>query len=61
LGVSRYELDVGKIFGAVPYGLLKKHLGNEMIFYASAAFNTINLHQINTSAFVIDISLRVLS
>tara|TARA_B110000858_G_scaffold37735_1_gene42425 strand:- start:112 stop:270 length:159 start_codon:yes stop_codon:yes gene_type:complete len=32
LGVSRYELDVGKIFGAVPYGLLKKHLGNEMIF-----------------------------
>jgi len=32
LGVSRYELDAGKIFGAVPYALLKKHLGNEMIF-----------------------------
>jgi len=52
LGVSRYELDVGKIFGAVPYGLLKNHLGNEMIFYASSAFNTMNFNEFTSNQYL---------
>jgi len=45
LGVSRYELDAGKIFGEVPYPILKNHLGNETLFYTSAAFNTMNFNE----------------
>ncbi len=45
LGVSRYELDAGKVFGEVPYPILKNHLGNETLFYTSAAFNTMNFNE----------------
>ncbi|MDG1278353.1 MAG: DUF5686 family protein [Algoriphagus sp.] len=45
LGVSRYELDAGKIFGEVPYPILKNHLGNETLFYTTAAFNTMNFNE----------------
>jgi len=44
-GVSRYELDAGKIFGEVPYPILKNHLGNETLFYTSAAFNTMDFNE----------------
>ena len=45
MGVSRYELDAGKIFGVLPYALLKNHLGNEMIFCTSATFNTMSFNE----------------
>uniref|UniRef100_UPI0025DFCEDE DUF5686 and carboxypeptidase-like regulatory domain-containing protein n=1 Tax=Algoriphagus sp. TaxID=1872435 RepID=UPI0025DFCEDE len=45
LGISRYELDAGKVFGEVPYPILKNHLGNETLFYTSAAFNTMNFNE----------------
>jgi hypothetical protein len=44
-GVSRYEFDAGKIYGEVPYPVLKNHLGNETSFYTSAAFNTMNFNE----------------
>ena len=44
-GVSRYEFDAGKVFGEVPYPILKNHLGNETLFYTSAAFNTMNFNE----------------
>lgn len=44
-GVSRYEFDAGKVFGEVPYPVLKNHLGNETLFYTSAAFNTMNFNE----------------
>ncbi len=44
-GVSRYEADFGKIFGEVPYPVLKNHLGNETLFYTDAAFNTMNFNE----------------
>ncbi|MBN3581994.1 carboxypeptidase-like regulatory domain-containing protein [Algoriphagus aestuarii] len=44
-GVSRYELDAGKIFGEVPYPILKNHLGNGTLFYTTAAFNTMNFNE----------------
>lgn len=45
LGVSRYEFDAGKIFGEVPYPILKNHLGNGTLFYTTAAFNTMNFNE----------------
>jgi len=44
-GVSRYEVDAGKVFGEVPYPILKNHLGNQTLFYTSAAFNTMNFNE----------------
>lgn len=44
-GVSRYEFNAGKVFGEVPYPILKNHLGNETLFYTSAAFNTMNFNE----------------
>ena len=35
----------GKIFGEVPYPLLRNHLGNETLFYTNAAFNTMNFNE----------------
>lgn len=45
LGVSRYELNAGKILGEVPYPILENHLGNETLFYTSAAFNTMDFNE----------------
>ncbi|NQW27558.1 MAG: carboxypeptidase-like regulatory domain-containing protein [Flammeovirgaceae bacterium] len=45
LGVSRYEIDAGKVFGEVPYPILKNHLGNEKNFYTTVAFNTMNFNE----------------
>lgn len=45
LGVSRYEAEAGKIFGEVPYPILRNHLGNETLFYTNAAFNTMNFNE----------------
>lgn len=39
-GVSRYDLNFGKIYSTIPYPLLNAHLGNaNSVFYTSAAFN----------------------
>jgi hypothetical protein len=51
LGVGRYELDAGKIFGEVPYPILKNHLGNETWFYTSAAFNTMNFTEFTSDQY----------
>ncbi|OOG73640.1 DUF5686 family protein [Algoriphagus sp. A40] len=51
LGVGRYELDAGKIFGEVPYPILKNHLGNETIFYTTAAFNTMNFTEFTSDQY----------
>ena len=52
LGVGRYELDAGKIFGEVPYPILKNHLGNETVFYTTAAFNTMNFTEFTSDQYL---------
>jgi hypothetical protein len=52
LGVGRYELDAGKIWGEVPYPLLRNHLGNETLFYTTAAFNTMNFNEFASDRFM---------
>jgi hypothetical protein len=45
LGVSRYELNAGLIRGEVPYPLLENHLGNETLFYTTAAYNLMDFFE----------------
>jgi len=52
LGVSRYELDAGKVFGEVPYPILKNHLGNQTFFYTTAAFNTMNFNEFSSDQYL---------
>ena len=39
LGISRYRVEYGKIFGTIPYPLLKIHRGNETYIYSSKSYN----------------------
>jgi hypothetical protein len=41
-GYAKYYFTAGKIFGTLPYPLLKIHLGNETFFYNVRAFNLMN-------------------
>jgi hypothetical protein len=52
LGTGRYEVDAGKLWGEVPYPLLKNHLGNETLFYTTAAFNTMNFNEFASDQFI---------
>ena len=38
-GRTYYDINVGKIFGTVPYPILETHIGNESAFYSTVAFN----------------------
>jgi hypothetical protein len=39
-GYSRYEVNLGKVYGQLPYPLLNVHLGNaNSIFFTTAAYN----------------------
>ncbi|MDQ3535038.1 MAG: DUF5686 family protein, partial [Bacteroidota bacterium] len=42
LGRFQYNLSGGKIFNPLPYPLLKVHIGNETLFYTTAAYNLMN-------------------
>lgn len=52
LGVSRYSLEAGKYFGDLPYPMLQVHLGNESLFYTSAAFNLMNVAEFASDSYV---------
>ena len=40
VGTSSYRLEGSYLFGALPYPLLQMHLGNEGLFYTTAAYST---------------------
>ncbi len=44
-GVSNFSLTGEYNFSALPYPLLKVHIGNESIFYTSAAYNLMNFSE----------------
>jgi len=44
-GWSKYVLEGGKIFGTLPYPLLKLHEGNQTYFYDEYAFNLMNYYE----------------
>ena len=45
LGYFKYIVDVGQIFGTVPYPLLKLHEGNETYAFYKYAFNMMNYYE----------------
>jgi hypothetical protein len=45
LGYFKYRLTLGKIFGTLPYPLLKLHEGNETYAYDPLSFNMMNYYE----------------
>lgn len=45
VGFSRFRLNVGKIFGTVPYPLLKLHEGNGTYFLDKSAFSCMDFYE----------------
>lgn len=45
LGYGKYIIDAGKIFGKLPYPLLKLHEGNQTYFFDEYAFNLMNYYE----------------
>lgn len=39
LGRTYYNINIGKIFGTVPYPILETHIGNQSDFYSNVSFN----------------------
>lgn len=52
LGVSHFTLTGGKIFGKVPFLLLKLHEGNGTYFYSQTAFSCMNYYEFASDAWV---------
>ncbi len=51
LGKTRYRIDAGKIFSAVPYPLLEVHTGNETPFYYDQTYQLMNYFEFASDAF----------
>jgi hypothetical protein len=51
-GWSKYILETGKIWGTLPYPLLKIHEGNESFIYYENAFNLMNYYEFISDSYV---------
>lgn len=52
IGWSKYMIDAGKVWGTLPYPLLKIHEGNETYMWDEFAFNTMNYYEFVSDQFV---------
>ena len=52
LGVSRYQINSGIIFGDIPYPLLYNPIGNETLFYVRFAYNLMDFFEFSTDRFI---------
>ncbi len=52
LGMSTYNIQLGKVFSSVPYTLLQIHRGNETPFFATTSFNTMNYYEFVSDQFL---------
>lgn len=52
LGWSQYMIDVGKIFGSLPYPMLEIHPGNETYSFDKYAFNKMNYYEFISDQYV---------
>ena len=52
LGTSRILIEAGRIFGKVPYPMLKIHEGNGTYFYDETAFSCMNYYEFASDAWV---------
>ncbi|MCD6661619.1 MAG: DUF5686 and carboxypeptidase regulatory-like domain-containing protein [Lentimicrobium sp.] len=51
-GWSRYQIEAGKIWGEVPYPLLKIHPGNETYVFDESAFNLMNYYEFVSDQYI---------
>ncbi|GAP43587.1 hypothetical protein TBC1_111743 [Lentimicrobium saccharophilum] len=51
-GWSKYNIEAGKIWGKVPYPLLKIHPGNETYVYDESAFNLMNYYEFISDQYI---------
>ncbi|MEJ2005924.1 MAG: DUF5686 family protein [Cyclobacteriaceae bacterium] len=56
LGTTSYSFTAEKIFETIPYPLLRNHVGNESLFYTTAAFNLMNWSEFTSDQ---SVSLRI--
>lgn len=52
LGWSKYIFETGRIWGTLPYPLLKLHEGNETYFFDEYSFNMMNYYEFVSDKFV---------
>jgi hypothetical protein len=52
LGWSRYRVEVGRIWGTLPYPLLKLHEGNETYFFDESAHNMMNYYEFVSDKYI---------
>ncbi len=52
LGTSSVSITAEKIFEVIPYPLLKNHVGNESIFYTTAAYNLMNWSEFTSDQYI---------
>ena len=52
IGWSRFRVEGGRIWGTLPYPLLKLHEGNETYFFDEAAFNMMNYYEFVSDKYV---------
>ena len=50
-GTSSFTLTGEHIFETLPYPLLKAHIGNESLFYTTAAFNLMNFSEFASDSY----------
>jgi len=52
LGWSKYIIETGKIWGTLPYPLLKLHEGNETFFFDEYAFNLMDYYEFVSDRYI---------
>ncbi len=52
LGYTDYTLDLGKIWGVLPYPLMELHGGNETFIYDIMAYNMMNYYEFASDQFI---------
>ncbi|TRX59443.1 carboxypeptidase-like regulatory domain-containing protein [Fulvivirga sp. M361] len=50
-GTSNFSITAEHIFETLPYPLLKAHIGNESVFYTTAAFNLMNFSEFASDSY----------
>ncbi|MGN6646038.1 MAG: DUF5686 family protein, partial [Cytophaga sp.] len=51
IGRTNYQFTVGKIYKPVPYPLIENHIGNQTIFFTTAAFNLMNFFEYSSDQY----------
>ncbi|WP_245553822.1 DUF5686 family protein [Cytophaga aurantiaca] len=51
VGRTNYEFTIGKIYKPVPYPLIENHIGNQTLFYTTAAFNLMNFFEYSSDQY----------